>query len=459
MSNKTLKLSWEDIGSTDPISSTKTALHIVLRSNVFDCLFKRDYAGLIKPQLCENWKFIGNNVLEIEFKNGIKFQNGKAFDSESVEYTFDKLKNSRMNFLYDSIEKINIINQSKVQIILNQYDASLIPNLTLLPMLTPINENFKPIGTGPYKFVDYKEGESLDLISNDQYWDGSPHISKINYVCCNDPYQRYEHLLSGKVDLIFQPPHEYIESLSTNYGIAEINGPDTIVISINGLKKYFDNNVRRSINLAIDREKINKDVFLDHAIVPKSVLSPPVFAYNTNFPDIEFNLKKAKELIAMSEYKNGFECSLILPRGAIPKLTETANIVKDSLLQLNISVNVLDYPEKQAWSLMSDGQYDMFINGWSEITLDPDYNLKSNFLGNNRENLKNENLFIGIKNAKTIVDDDQRLSAYFKIQESIMDINSRIPIYHAKDVWVCNKNIEFRARHDRLIDLKDIKFV
>jgi ABC-type transport system substrate-binding protein len=100
----------------------------------------------------------------------------------------------------------------------------------------------------------------------------------------------------------------------------------------------------------------------------------------------------------------------------------------------------------------------MFINGWSEITLDPDYNLKSNFLGNNRENMKNENLFIGIKNAKTIVDDDQRLSAYYKIQESIMDINSRIPIYHAKDVWVCNKNIEFRARHDRLIDLKDIKF-
>ena len=457
MSNKTLKLSWEDIGSLDPISSTKTALHIVLRSNVYDCLFKRDYSGVIKPQLCKSWKFKDDNILEIELKTEIKFHNGKAFDAKSVEYTFAKLKSSRMNFLYDSIENVKIINQSKFQLILKQYDASLIPNLTLLPLLTPVIENYEPVGTGPYRFAGYKNGNCLDLISNDQYWDGVPVMRKIHYDCCNDPYKRYENFISGKVDLIFQPPHEFIEFLNANYRVEEIDGPDTIVISVNCHKEYFfDENVRKAINLAIERERIIEDVFLGHAIVPKSVLSPPVFGYHSKLPGIEFNLRKAKELLDSSACKNGFECSLILPKGAIPKLIETATILKESLSKLNISVNILDYPEKQAWPLMSDGQYDMFINGWSEITLDPDYNLKSNFLSDNRENLNNENLFKSINKAKSIVDEEERLSAYLKIQETIMEIQSRIPIYYAKDVWVCNKNIEFKARHDRMIDLKEI---
>ena len=459
MRNESLKLSWEDVGSLDPISSTKTALHIVLRSNLYDCLFKRDYNGAIKPQLCKSWKWKDNTILEIELKKDIKFHNGKSFDAESVEYTFYKLKSSRMNFLYESIETINVINPNKIQLKLNQYDASLVPNLTILPLLAPVNENQDPIGTGPYRFAGYKNGDSLDFISNDQYWDGLPCIHNIHYLCCNDPYQRYDSLLSGKVDLIFQPPHEYIESLGTDYRLQEIDGPDTIVVSINCQKEYFDDNVRNAINLAIDREKIIKDVFFGHALVPKSVLSPPVSGYNPKSLGIDFNLGKAKELMELSAYKNGFECSLILPGGAVPKLMETATILKESLSKLNISVDILDFPEKDAWPLMSDGKYDMFINGWSEITLDPDYNLKSNFLSDNRENLVNKNLFESIDKVKRIIDEEERFSAYQNIQENLLKIQSRIPVYHAKDVWVYNKNIEFKARHDRLIDLKNIKTV
>ena len=456
MKNNKLKLSWEDIGSLDPISSTKTALHIIFRSNVYDCLFKRSKNGLIKPQLCTNWEYINGNLLEIDLKHDVKFHNGKLFNSESIEYTFNKLKNSNMNLLYDSIENIKVINKNKINIILNKHDTSLIPNLTLLPMLTPGTYS-EPIGTGPYRFVNYKEGDCLSLISNEKYWNGIPFIKNILYLCCNDPYIRYENLLSDNVDLIFQPPYENIESLKINYEIIEINGPDTIVISINCKKNYFEKNVRKAISYAIDREKIINNVLLNHAIVPKSVLSPPVFGYNTNLDDVKYDLLKAKQLINLTKYKGGFECSLILPQGAIPKLLETASIVKDSLSKLDISVNILDYPEKKAWPLMSDGKYEMFINGWSEITLDPDYNLKSNFLSNNRENLDNDILFNLINNTKNILDEEKRKSAYYKIQVILMDLQSRIPIYHAKDVWVCKKNIKFTPRQDRLIELKDIK--
>ena len=84
-------------------------------------------------------------------------------------------------------------------------------------------------------------------------------------------------------------------------------------------------------------------------------------------------------------------------------------------------------------------------------------NLKSNFLSNNRENLDNDILFNLINNTKNILDEEKRKSAYYKIQVILMDLQSRIPIYHAKDVWVCKKNIKFTPRQDRLIELKDIK--
>ena len=112
-----------------------------------------------------------------------------------------------MKFLYDSIENINIISEYKFHILLNNKDASLIPNLTLLPMLSPYNNNI-PIGTGPYKYIDYKNGDFLKLHSNDKYWGKLPYFTEIEYICSNDPYNRYDKLLSGEVDLIFQPPHE-----------------------------------------------------------------------------------------------------------------------------------------------------------------------------------------------------------------------------------------------------------
>ena len=184
-----------------------------------------------------------------------------------------------------------------------------------------------------------------------------------------------------------------------------------------------------------------------------------MFGYNKNSDDVKYDLMKAKSLINMTKYKNGFECNLVLPQGAIPKLLETANIIKKSLSKINISVNILDYPEKKAWPLMGEGNYDMFINGWSEITLDPDYNLKSNFLRNNRENLDNEILFDLINKAKNITVDEKRKLEYQKIQQNIMELQSRIPIYHAKDVWVFKKDIDFTPRQDRLIDLKDTRAV
>ena len=458
MENRKFKLSWEDIGSLDPISSTKTALHILFRANIYDCLFKRNNNGIIEPQLCSHFKYLEDNILEINLRNDIKFHDNNIFNTKSIEYTFSSLKDSNMKFLYDSIENINIISEYKFHILLNNIDASLIPNLTLLPMLSPYKNNI-PIGTGPYKYIDYKNGDFLKLHSNDKYWGKLPYFTEIEYICSNDPYNRYDKLLSGEVDLIFQPPHENIKKLKNDYVLNELNGPDTIVMSINCNREYFNQNVRNAISYCIDREELINTVFLNHAILPKSILSPPVFGYGNNLDDVKYDLKKAKSFIDLTEYKNGFKCSLILPKGAIPKLSETANIIKNSLSKINISVNILDYPEKKAWPLMGEGKYDMFINGWSEITLDPDYNLKSNFLRNNRENLDNEILFDLINKAKNITVDEKRKLEYQKIQQNIMELQSRIPIYHAKDVWVFKKDIDFTPRQDRLIDLKDTRAV
>ena len=119
MENRKFKLSWEDIGSLDPISSTKTALHILFRANIYDCLFKRNNNGIIEPQLCTHFKYLEDNILEINLRNDIKFHDNNIFNTKSIEYTFSSLKDSNMKFLYDSIENINIISEYKFHILLN----------------------------------------------------------------------------------------------------------------------------------------------------------------------------------------------------------------------------------------------------------------------------------------------------------------------------------------------------
>ena len=117
------------------------------------------------------------------------------------------------------------------------------------------------------------EDWNLKLHSNDTYWGKLPYFTEIEYICSNDPYSRYDKLLSGDVDLIFQPPHEKIKKLKKDYVLNELNGPDTIVMSINCNREYFNQNVRNAISYCIDREELINTVFLNHAILPKSILS------------------------------------------------------------------------------------------------------------------------------------------------------------------------------------------
>ena len=108
-------------------------------------------------------------------------------------------------------------------------------------------------------------------------------------------------------------------------------------------------------NIILRKIKLLKAALLSIIVISftfsqENNLTDPADSLNVNkedkkpllLDDVKYDLKKAKSFIDLTEYKNGFMCSLILPKGAIPKLSETANIIKNSLSKINISVNILD---------------------------------------------------------------------------------------------------------------------
>ena len=304
---------------------------------IFSGLLRYDNEGNLISDLAESYSILeGGRIFEVNIKDNIRWHDGWGFDVDDIIFTIQTIQDPRYkspiraNWIGVSVEKISPL---KVRFVLKDPFASFPERLTLkiLPRhiwqdISPENfalsvYNLSPIGTGPYRLVSVKRAKSgsvneIQLKANVKYHLNGPHIEKLIFKF----FETQEDLLrsadAGKLQsfsLINPSPSRFRNPALKTYEFL-IPRSYSLFFNLEANSSITQLNIRKALQLAIDREELNKELFEGNAILLSSSLRPDLFAF-PNSPIQEKNIDEALLLLTKEGYQQ----------------TESGNLVKIAL--------------------------------------------------------------------------------------------------------------------------------
>ncbi len=371
-----------------------------IASHLFDPLVARDDKQLPIPGLATQWKSISDTVWEFKLRPGVTFHDGSAFTAEDVVFTFEraaKVPNSPSPFtlVTRQITKLEIVDPLTLRI----HTAAAAPLLPLdlsgLPILSrkaaaggapegkttaELDRGEGLIGTGPFKFVDWKRGAGLVLVRNDAYWGRKPAWTKVTFRPFSNAAARVAALLAGDVDLIEDPPTAELAKLRKDPKLAVAEAVSSRVIYIaldqfaepspgipdtaakNPLK---DKRVRQALSQAIDRKVIADKVMEGVALTAGDLLPWPDFGTRKDTQPDKFDSAAAKKLLAEAGYPNGFSITLGTPNGRYLNDLKVAQAIAAMWSRIGIKTEVEAAAPPVFFKNRDEYKYSAYLAGWN----------------------------------------------------------------------------------------------
>jgi peptide/nickel transport system substrate-binding protein len=348
---------------------------IRIQYNIFETLLLADQKAkfALKPMLATEWKRIDDRTVEFTLRKGIKFHNGDELTAKDVVFSFKRLREKIQGIelaasLLALVKEVQVVDDYKVRITTTVVDPILEQRIAsswgswIVPAdyLTKVgNEGFatKPIGTGPYKVVSYSP-EKIVLERFEDYWGEKPSAKKIEYILYPETSARITALITGEVDMITQLPLDQVPVIEKNKALSVKGIPISNMHVLTFNTKFgpmTDKKVRQAMSLSIDRKLLVDTLWSGKAIVPKGHQYPEYGdLYLDDYPVAEYNLEKAKKLLAESSYK-GELIEYEFKPGTYTLGTEAAESIVDMWKKagINAKVKIAEKVERKtvsAWS-------------------------------------------------------------------------------------------------------------
>lgn len=440
----------------DPMLSAATDTASVMM-NVFEGLLAFDQTGAFIPAIAESYEISSDNLTyTFHIKKGIAFHDGKPCTAKDVKYTYEKLAGlsggEALNAtLKAELAKVETPDDSTVVLTLSKMDAGFLSKATI----SICEENYadngtKPIGTGPYKFVEYIPGQKVVLEKNPVYStiDGrKPSVNRVEFVIMTDENAKLMALKTGDLDIAGISSNN-IQALGAGFHI--VQGPQNMVqvFALNNSVKPLDNlKVRQAINYAINKEEIISSVMNSSGTRVDSFLSPSMkLYYNDKLTAYNQDIEKAKALLKEAGYEKGFTISCTVPSNYQTHV-DTAQVIKDQLSKIDVTLEI----KPVEWAQWLDGvytnaQYETTIIGHSG-KLDPQdfLNRFSSSYARNYFKFSNPDYDALIAKAAATTNQQERADYYKQCQQFLAD--------QAAAVFIQDPSIVF-AVADRVQGLK-----
>jgi peptide/nickel transport system substrate-binding protein len=454
-----------DVVTLDPPMFTDVYSNYV-SSQIHETLFQVDHDMKIVPMLAEKLEQPDDKTYVIALKKGVKFHNGEELTADDVKFTYGRVmdpatKSPRAANLTDAVEsadKIQVVDKHTVKITLKSPFAPFLERMTN-GALQILNEKavdaagadyaHKPVGTGPFKYVEWKTGEYAKLERNPDYWGEKAKLDKVTFRPIPDANTRLAEIESGGIDYLMQIPFEEIDRFKqeAKFNIQIVDAINISYMAYNTQKSPLnDANLRRAMNYAINKQEIVDTIYAGLGTVAISPLNPSNWAHNPNVEPYKYDPAKAKELLGTSAYK-GEPLEL-----AFNQATETPRVAERIQAQLkeNLGINLALKPME--WGafltyIRGGDQHMMFLLGWSG-NADPDgilyplFHSKNFGAAGNRAFYKNEKVDELLLKAQTTVKQDERKPLYFEAQKLILDDAPWAPLRHGINSAALSKKVQ-----------------
>ena len=325
--------------SVDPYFNN-VRIGVIIAANVWDTLLYRDpVTQEYKGQLARSWKQIDDRTLEFELRQGVRFHNGEEFDADSVVYTLNFVADPKNQAVTQQnvkwIDKAEKRGKYTVRVISKEpFPAAkdyLATTLAIHPAkyyqeVGPKGMNAKPVGSGPYKVVDYQPGKSITLEKFADYFKDSPRaqpkIGKVRIRFIPDRQTQMAEVMSGGEDFIMHVPKDQADKLQAlpNLQVLSGNTMRIVFMQMNTLDgapqpEFRDIRVRKAVAHAIDREAIVKNIVGGGAEIINTLCTPSqVGCTHEGAAVYKYDPALAKKLLAEAGYPNGFSTEILAYR-------------------------------------------------------------------------------------------------------------------------------------------------
>lgn len=455
-----------DSTSLDPITTTEGETFKVTE-NIFETLLEYgEQDTTLHPGLAESWE-VSDDALTytLKLRQGVKFHDGTDFNADAVVFNFNRwMSGNADDFPYYTmfggfkgeeghvIKEIKALDAYTVEFTLNRPQAPFLKNLAMSPFgiasPTAVEEHgddFRknPVGTGPFKFVEWKQNDRIVLEKNESYWmEGFPKLNQVIFRVIPENTARLNALTNGEIDLMDGVNNSDEATVTNNDQLQLIERPSMNVgyLGFTTNRPPFDNKlVRQALNHAIDKQGIIDAFYGGKAEAAKNPMPPSIEGYNNEIEDYSYDLEKAKELLAEAGYPDGFDMDLwAMPvaRPYMPEGMKVAEVIQASFAEIGVkaeiqSVDWATYLEKAA-----KGEFDAYMLGWTGDNGDPDnflYTLldKDSIGSNNYSYYSNDELHHVLINAQKETEQDKRNELYKQAQEIIHEDAPWVPLVHS----------------------------
>lgn len=445
----------------------------------------------IVPSLAEKWDISKDGKTftfylrkNVKFHTTPYFKPTRNFNADDVLFTFNRMMKKDHPFhkvgggvyeYFDSMEmgklikSIDKVDDHTVRFVLNQSETPFLANMAmafasilsaeygskLVEEKKDLDDlDLKPVGTGPFIFRSYRKDSDIRYEANPEYFEGKPQIDRLVFAITKEPTVRVQKLRRGECHLIAEPPPADIKTLKADgrIKVLEQDGLNVGYLAFNVEKPPFDKvEVRRAINLALNRAAYLDAIYLGNASLAKNPIPPTMWSYNDKIEDYSYDPAKAKELLAKAGFPNGFTANLWwipVSRPYNPNGKKMAEMMQADLAKIGIKVNLVSFEWATYLEKARQGEHQMILMGWTGDNGDPD-----NFLnvllscgaaktGSNYARWCDKKFEKLIVEAKAIPDQKKRAHLYEEAQKIFKENVPWVTLAHAKVFRAMNKNVE-----------------
>ena len=440
-----------DIKSTDPAGQSDVYSAMLVR-HMDNGLLKLDEVGeTVIGDLAESFDMPDDTTYHFAIRQGVKFHDGTELKASDVKFTLERAKEMASTKSTASyFDTVTVDGDYEVTLTLNQPCAAMLYLLTNSNMMivsekavTEAGDQYveQPVGTGPFKFVEWVPNDHWTIVRNDDYFGEKPITSKLTCRVIVEETSRVIALETGEIDMALDIAETEAANVEANPELVLEAGPSPSIefLGLNFQNEYLsDKRVRQAIAYAID-----KDVFIDAIVegrgeVANSCIGKTVPGWSESVEAYPYDLEKAKELLAEAGYADGFDLEVIVSSEI---RNRTAQLIQAQLLELGINVEISMYDFGAFQDMLADGDNDMFILGWSNSNVDPMRSTTPLFHGdycgrngNNYSFMQNDELDALMDEAASELDTEKRMDLYLQIQEMLKEEVPIVPLYYKQNI-------------------------
>lgn len=453
-----------DPSSTNPIN-TSDRWGLTLTNILYSPLIRVEADGTYVNELADSYEIAEDGLsITVALKKDIKWSDGESFTADDVLFTYSqkvKEENGNADGLYINDKPVTVekVDDYTVKFVLPAVSAAALDNIVTETYIIPEHVfkdepdfsvaelKTKPVGTGPYKFVEYKHGEHIKLEANEHYYKGEPEIDTLVLKIIESADTRKVALQTGEVDASFVLPTD-IQDLDKNtistYAYTENRvgylGLNTTTPELKDVR------VRQALLFALNKDEMNQAAYLDKEYyeTPYSFL-PVANPYTTKEVETyKQDLDKAKKLLADAGVSN---LTVNLGYNATdPAQTLQATLIQEQLGKIGVTVELAGGDSTALFTeLRKEGSvaYDLFLGGYI-MGNDPDQytRLFKSGGGSNYFKLASEKIDSLFAQGAVELDKAKREAIYDDLQATLADEAAIYPIVDNKKILAVNNRIE-----------------